>query len=215
MDVYYKIHHVSAQAVLGYAAAEEGERFSFRLNASATKKCVLPGPELQEDNALFFQIMCVLRGDDFSYGLEKTVFTELADVIFYMDFSGVFDAGQSRRSQERRKKAESLFRPEGVSLDFGSGPRSYVAFERSGSMSRQAKLSFIRADLYDTVRRRIMLDMEIETCQLSKLYAYNGLMLSGGTRIDGLNLQRRERVVVVDNPEFVSLAKVITVKGGV
>ena len=43
-------------------------------------------------------------------------------------------------------------------------------------MSRQARLSFIREDFYDAVRRRIMMDMTIGDCQLSKLYAYNGLM---------------------------------------
>ena len=41
-------------------------------------------------------------------------------------------------------------------------------------MSRQARLSFIREDFYDAVRRRIMMDMTIGDCQLSKLYAYNG-----------------------------------------
>ena len=87
-----------------------------------------------------------------------------------------------------------------MSLDFGSGPHRYLAFERSGSMSRQARLSFIREDFYDAVRRRIMMDMTIGDCQLSKLYAYNGLMLSSGIRIDGIDIDRPHRVVVVDNP---------------
>lgn len=64
-------------------------------------------------------------------------------------------------------------------------------------MSRQARLSFIRADYYDGVRRRIMLDMEIGQCQLSKLYAYSGLMLSSGTRVDGIEIDRPHRVTVV------------------
>ena len=75
---------------------------------------------------------------------------------------------------------ETMFRPEGVTLDLGDGPRQYVAFERSNSMSRMGRLSFLRADLWETVRRRIMLDLELGRCQLSKLYAYNGLMLSTG-----------------------------------
>ncbi len=67
-------------------------------------------------------------------------------------------------------------------------------------MSRQARLFFIREDFYDAVRRRIMMDMTIGDCQLSKLYAYNGLMLSSGIRIDGIGIDRPHRVVVVDNP---------------
>lgn len=67
-------------------------------------------------------------------------------------------------------------------------------------MSRQARLSFIREDFYDAVRRRIMMDMTIGDCQLSKLYAYNGLMLSSGVRIDDIGIDQPHRVVVVDNP---------------
>ena len=89
----------------------------------------------------------------------------------------------------RQEKAEAMFCPEGITLDFGGGPHAYVAFERSGSMSRQAKLSFIRQDHYEPVRRRIMMDLHIDRCQLSKLYAYNGLMLSGGVRIDDIEFE--------------------------
>ena len=118
-----------------------------------------------------------------------------------MDFSGIFDrSGARKKHLIRQEKARALFRPEGVSLDFGSGAHRYLAFERSGSMSRQARLTFIREDFYDTVRRRIMMDMTIGDCQLSKLYAYNGLMLSSGIRIDGIGIDRPHRVVVIDNP---------------
>ena len=80
-------------------------------------------------------------------------------------------------------------------------------------MSRQARLSFIREDFYDAVRRRIIMDMTISDCQLSKLYAYNGLMLSSGVRIDGIGIDRPHRVVVIDNPTRTERnVNVITVK---
>jgi ribosomal protein S8 len=44
------------------------------------------------------------------------------------------------------------------------------------------------------------MDMTIGDCQLSKLYAYNGLMLSSGVRLDGINIDKPHRVIVVDNP---------------
>ena len=103
-----------------------------------------------------------------------------------------------------------MFRPEGINLDFGNGSMHYVAFERSASMSRNARLSFIRKDFYEAVRRRIMLDMKIGECQLSKLYAYNGLMLSSGTRIDGVEIDRPHRVIVVENNKLQASANVIT-----
>ena len=108
--------------------------------------------------------------------------------------------------------AEAMFRPEGVTLDLGDGPRQYAAFERSNSMSRMGRLSFLRADLWETVRRRIMLDLELGQCQLSKLYAYNGLMLSTGARVEGIEIDRPHRVIVVDNHALQRSARVITVE---
>ena len=80
-------------------------------------------------------------------------------------------------------------------------------------MSRNARLSFIREDFHEPVRRRMMMDLTIGQCQLSKLYAYNGLMLSGGVRIDGIDIDRPHRVIVIDNPQYtVPNVRVITVE---
>ena len=197
----YRIYELSTRAVISYGREQDGV-YTFHLSAAETEKCKsLSAPHEQDDNALFYQIMCVLHGDAFTETPGGQLVTDLSDVIFYMDFSGIFDrSGARKKHLIRQEKAKALFRPEGVSLDFGSGPHRYLAFERSGSMSRQARLSFIREDFYDAVRRRIMMDMTIGDCQLSKLYAYNGLMLSSGIRIDGIGIDRPHRVVVIDNP---------------
>ena len=183
----YRIYELSTRAVISYGREQDGV-YTFHLSAAETEKCKsLSAPHEQDDNALFYQIMCVLHGDAFTETPGGQLVTDLSDVIFYMDFSGIFDrSGARKKHLIRQEKAKALFRPEGVSLDFGSGPHRYLAFERSGSMSRQARLSFIREDFYDAVRRRIMMDMTIGDCQLSKLYAYNGLMLSSGIRSDGI-----------------------------
>ena len=212
MQTRYRIYSLSARAILSYARSED-DRYIFRLSSKATEKCKVYGAaHEQDDNALFYQIMCVLRGDGFVIPRKQQVIPDLADVIFYVDFGGIFDRSGSNKYLERQKKAEDMFRPEGITLDFGRGEQHYRAFERSGSMSRQAKLSFIRADLYEPVRRRIMMDMTVTQCKLSQLYAYNGLMLSGGTRIDGIEITRPHRVIVVDNPSTLTRARVITVK---
>ena len=197
----YRIYELSARAVISYGRQQDGA-YTFHLSAAETEKCKsLSAPHEQDDNALFYQIMCVLHGDAFTGAPGGQLVTDLSDVIFYMDFSGIFDrSGARKKYRIRQEKAKALFRPEGVSLDFGSGPHRYLAIERSGSMSRQARLAFIREDFYDAVRRRIMMDMTIGDCQLSKLYAYNGLMLSSGIRIDGIGIDQPHRVVVVDNP---------------
>lgn len=197
----YQVYHLSARAVVGHAKLQDDGRYSFALDAACTDKCKIAGASEQEDNALFFQIMAQLHGNDFKYPKDNTVILDLADILFIMDFEGIFDKTKLRpRDVERQDKVRSMFCDEGITLDFGSGSCRYLPFERSGSMSRNARLSFIREDFYVPVRNRIMMDLEIGLCQLSKLYAYNGLMLSGGFRVDGIDIDRPHRVIVIDNP---------------
>lgn len=124
------------------AYAQEGSEgyYTFALNVKATEKCkVQTSLHEQQDCALFFQAMRVLYGDNYQPPAEDTMVDELSDVICYVDFSNIFDrnAAQNRHAI-RQRKAESMFRPEGITLDFGAGPHRYVAFERSNSMSRKA-----------------------------------------------------------------------------
>ena len=129
MQIRYRIYTLSARAIIGYASETENG-YTFCLSENAVRKCILRGSDEQDDNALFFQTMCVLHGDDFTLS-EDSVIPDLSDVIFYFDFNRVFDQASSRKYLDRQKKAEAMFRPEGISLDFGSGAHSYVAFERS------------------------------------------------------------------------------------
>lgn len=208
----YRIYLLSAKTILSYAK-EEGGAVSIALNRDATRRCVVSGRQEQEENALFFQIQCALHGDWFTPTEEPGVVEDLSAVLCYVDFSGIFDRSPaSPRVARLQALAEAMFRPEGVTLDLGDGPRQYAAFERSNSMSRMGRLSFIRTDLWESVRRRIMLDLELGQCQLSKLYAYNGLMLSSGTRVEGMEIDRPHRVIVVDNHALQRSARVITVE---
>ena len=195
----YQIYELSARAVMSYATEQDGV-YTFALNRSATEHCKVPGAKHEQNScAMFHQLMYQLHGNSWRERGEEKI-TALSDVLFYMDFAGIFDRrGTGRTQQARREKARDMFRPEGITLDFVSGPYRYVVFERSASMSRQSRLSFIRADLYEPMRQRIMLNMELDRCQLSKLYAYNGLMFSSGTRVDGIRIDKKHRVIVIDN----------------
>lgn len=213
-QIKYKIHRLSARAVMGYAKETGNGWYVFDLNSAATEKCKASALSEQDDNALFYQIMDELHSGNFKINADTTVVDELSEILFYMDFAGIFDrSGRQKKYMDRQKKAESMFRPEGVTLDFGSGPHRYLAFERSASMSRRAMLSFIREDFYEPIRKRIMMDLTVGQCQLSKLYAYNGLLMSSGIRVDGIGIDRPHRVIVVDNPIFSGLpTKIITVE---
>ncbi|MDD4495687.1 MAG: hypothetical protein PHV32_15345 [Eubacteriales bacterium] len=198
----YKIRELSARAIMRYAVEVSGGVYKYNLTEDATNRCIsFSAPIVQDDCALYYQIMCVLHGDDFKMPLGMDVIPDISDILITVDFSGIFDRQAAQKKYiDRQIQAESMFRPDGIALDFGKGAYQYLAFERSASMSRNSRLSFIRADFYEPVRRRIMLDMNIGLCQLSKLYAYNGLMLTSGFRISNMTVWDEKRIVVVDNP---------------
>ena len=208
----YKIYELSVRAMLSYSRTD-GESYITVIDKTALRSCLKHSAHEQDDNALFYQIMCVLHNDDFKCD-SNDLLTDLSDTIFYADFSRIFDRDTSSPYYaELQRKAESMFMPQGVSIDFSGGMHRYMAFERSASMSRNAVLSFIREDFYDKVTERIRLGMNISMCQLSKLYAYNGLMLSGGIRIDGIEIDRPHRVIIVENPHHTAYnTNVITVE---
>lgn len=198
----YKIYQLSAKALASYAEEKENDVYEYKLSAAATERCkTYTAKHEQSDNALFHQIMCVIKGEDFKIDDEINLVTDLSDVIFYIDFKDIFDRDSDGEIYKRRQaKCKSMFRPNGIELDFGKGPVRYVTFEHSNSMGRLSRHAFIRQDICDEVRKRIMLDMKVGMCQLSKLYSYVGLMFSDGTRIDGIEIDKPHRVIVVDNP---------------
>ena len=215
MKIRYRIYELSAKAIMSYAQAVGEDKWVFDLDRKATRHCVIwDAPDEQDDSALFFQTMCALRGSEYEQPADGTVVEDLSDIIVYVSFSDIFEhmSGQKKYTV-RQRKAECMFSDDGIVLDMGGGQHRYLPFERSGSMSRKATLSFIRSDLYEPVRERIMLGMKIGMCQLSKLYAYNGLMLSGGVRVDGLDLSGPHRVVVVENEVYETSVTAITAEG--
>lgn len=217
MQIKYQIYRLSAKSIMSFAEKRSGVQteYKYKLSFEQTEKCkIYTAKHEQEDNALFHQIMCVLHGDNFVKPTDKKLITDLSSIICVVDFEGIFDRNTSdKKYADRQKKAESMFAPDGIGLDLGDGYYRYYPFERSASMSRKAQLTFIRDDFYYPVRKRIMMDMELGDCQLSKLYAYNGLMLSSGDRIDGIEIDKPHRVIVINNPEYIEKdVPVVTVK---
>ena len=75
----------------------------------------------------------------------------------------------------------------GFTLTFHDGTeKRFVPFDRSASMSRNFRISFIDADIRDSVNRRLCLDIDFTSFPTvsSKLYAYRGLYLSTGSRVE-------------------------------
>lgn len=203
--IRYLIRRLSVQAMLSYAQPIGEDQYSFSLTPAQTKSIIIgDGETWQEDNAIFFQAMCILRGSEYEQPTEDALLSDLSDVLLYLDFKGIFDRdADNPKAAIMQKKTEAMFSPEGITLNFGQGDARYLAFERSGSMSRSAVLSFVRADIYEELSRRMTVGMTLGVCQLSKLYAYNGLLFSSGTRIETDMLWEKDAIVVIDNPTAV------------
>ena len=207
----YSILQISARTILNCARkTENGYRFYFDTDAEVNRSLVTRMP--QDDCALYRQLLLVLGKENSArYG---AVIEALEQALVYLDFSGIFDRRAVGHVQELQELAEWLFHPEGIELDFGRGPVQFVAFERSANMSRENKLSFIRADLFEPMWERMTLGMTIGECQLSKLYAYNGLLFTSGRIISpDFFPVNADHVIVVDNPtNIVKDVSVITVE---
>lgn len=203
--IRYLIRRLSVQAMLSYAKPNDQGTYSFALTPAQTKSVIMgDGETWQEDNAIFFQAMCILRGEKYRQPTSDTLISDLAEAILYLDFKGIFDRdADNPKAALMQKKTEAMFSPEGITLNFGQGDARYLAFERSGSMSRNAVLSFVHADIYEELSRRMTVGMTLGNCQLSKLYAYNGLLFSSGTRIETDMLWDKDAIVVIDNPTAV------------
>ena len=195
--VKYLIPEISALDIISSSKEKNGE-YSFYFDATELSKEYMVKETLQDDCPIFYQAMCILEGEHFH---SVAICERLRDVFVYIDFSGIFDRKPIGKILEWQKKAEYMFKPEGITLNFGKENIRFVAFERSASMSRENRLSFMRADIYEALKERMMLGMSIGKCQLSKLYAYNALLFTSGRRIENNALLSDERIIVIDNPE--------------
>ncbi len=206
----YSILQISARTIMNCAKkTEDGYRFIFGTDDEANQGVITR--KEQNDCALFRQLL-TLVGIRSEPALSQ-VSDALEEALVYLDFSGIFDRRAVGRVKELQELAEWLFRPEGIELSFADGSFRFVAFERSASMSRKNMLSFVRADLYEPLWERMTLGMKIGECQLSKLYAYNGLMFTSGRVIEHGFHMDADHVIVVDNPRsIVSDVSTVTVE---
>ena len=207
----YIIPQISAQSIIA-SAKQKGDAYSFYFDTTDVSKEYLVEDTLQDDCPIFYQAMCLLGEDP---GRAEFVSDKLRDVFVYVDFSGIFDRKAAGRVLDYQNIAEYMFRPEGIILNFGKEDKRYIAFERSASMSRANQLSFIKADVYEPLRERMMLGMNIGKCQLSKLYAYNALLFTSGKRYkDSDTILNDKKIIVIKNPESViEKIKTVTVNG--
>ena len=105
----YQIYELSARAVMSYAAEKDGV-YIFALNRSATEHCKVPGAKHEQDScAMFHQLMYQLHGEGWRERGDEKV-TLLSDVLFYMDFAGIFEDVYKRQLPQRALRLHAPMR---------------------------------------------------------------------------------------------------------
>lgn len=175
-----------------------------------------------EDNALFYQIRQCLDNLTEKSSTEKDL---LRQVLIFIDFKEVFQKSIVNTStfDDYYSKTENdlkgdeglgyrlrwMFNPDnGINISFdGNTWKTFVPFDKSGNMARSSFISFIDKDMKDKIDRRLLLDIDFSRIPVisSKFYAYRGLYLSSGYRIEqssdprtGLCLNEETVIVIPD-----------------
>ncbi len=204
INLKYTVPVISAHTLISHSEKIGDDKYRFRLALDTDATASAVQMSQQDECAMLHMALELLKKNGHPQHVQTR---DLSSVIVYIDFKGIFDRDPKfTKAAKKQKKAEAMFTSDGIELDFGLGFKRYLAFERSASMSRDCRLSFVCKDYLDELRERMMLGMTIGKCQLSKLYAYNGLMFTSGFRYEDKSIWNSRRIVVVDNP-------VTTVKG--
>ena len=124
--IRYLIRRLSVPAMLSYAQPIGEDQYTFSLTPAQTKEVIMgDGETWQEDNAIFFQTMCVLHGSEYEPPTEDALLSDLSDVLLYLDFKGIFDRdADNPKAALMQKKDRSHVFPGGDYIEFRSGRRT-------------------------------------------------------------------------------------------
>lgn len=147
----------------------------FDLNDTYIRKSILKSGGLHSGCALFDQIMFSRE----KVYQQKAEPQDLTRDLLYLDFG----YGISGIEEETRQLIENGFE---LKYQDSSDYIKYCPFEKSASMSRNNVISFINEALFEEVDRRLGLDIDWTSIRLkpAKYYAYRGLYMTDGVRIE-------------------------------
>jgi len=180
------------------------------------RRAVTKSTDLFDDTALFYQIREVLRSADIRTRKGEDA---LVETLFFVDFEQLFgrmQVSEARVLTDTYKEEEldavtgkineeyliKTLIEDGFSVRYTDGSViEYVAFDKSNSMSRNSKMSFVDRRIAEPVSRRLNLDICFDAMHmtLSKYYAYRGLYLTTADRVVCEELELNAETVVVIN----------------
>ena len=196
--------------IVQLATGNHKVEYSYDLSStSAIDREVILSDDQYEDNALFHQLKKCIGISDAEIAemedpekkniLKQTlIFIDFKDVFFKEKNFDVNDDYKSLSVDKLKSDDATVYRllwmfdakQGGVDLVFDGMPKdkpvTYVPFEKSSSMARSCQITFIRKDLKDVADEHLMLGIDFSPINVvySKFFAYRGLYLSTGYRIE-------------------------------
>ncbi|MBR3599910.1 MAG: hypothetical protein IKL53_08525, partial [Lachnospiraceae bacterium] len=165
-------------------------------------------------NALYDQI-CACLISDFNTPNDSFDADSLQNIVFHADFSGVkklFTHDNTQETQNNKKntlqhKALKHMLTNGFILKLSDVKSiTLTPFDKSGSMSRTYRMTFIDSSFIEKLNKRLLLDMDfskLDNVVRSKFYAYKGLYLSEGKRtINDKLLFDYSKVIVIKDYQY-------------
>lgn len=216
MQKAYYIYTLSATEIIKncYSSKKElPEKIELDLNNKSVYDSVVKSFALFPESAFFHQLEQSIIANDES---KKTDDNILSEHLVFVDFENLFSqSGSSKMKdvikyyffEQPKKKNENR----GLHIKFYGQEKftRLIPFDKSNSMARNSRMSFLDFKYKKKMNNRIMLDIEMKQAALNKLYAYRGLYLTAATRIEpqkNIFELNEKTVVVIDDDE--SLVKI-------
>ena len=169
--------------------------FKYDFNEKITKDLILSSIDLHADNALFYQLIASQYGEK-NIDIYRRQQDCILKSLIYMDFKKAF-SGRKKKEKPSEFIDDwnvatideycSVLFEDGFSIIYEDGEvKTYIPFDKSGSMSRNYSITFVDKDIFSEVDRRLRLGIDFSSIKvvLSKYFAYRGLYLTDSVRID-------------------------------
>lgn len=187
-----------SSASLNYRIGKTTEPPTYLLDLNARNASFCYAEDPRPDNALFYQVRDCAQIHGINARKDEAL---LYRCIIFVDFSDYFNYIPNKNvpiileeitngPKDPYSQAGHLSRifssKFGITIKYKDGEEvQFIAFDKSASMARHSKISFIRKELYEDVNKRLTIGIPFDQLkmQLSKYFAYRGLYLSTSERI--------------------------------
>lgn len=170
---------------------EQDKLYRFDMTRKQLVTSVVKQVEMMDTCPLFDQLLMVLEEngeaiheiDDLGQNIA------LYRHLVMMDFDQIFLSGMGKKEESKAGKmlaaAKDLIE-HGFVIHFPDQDVHLVAFDKSGNMTRNGRISFIDSKYVQKMNERLNLGMDFSKIPviLSKFYAYRGLYLSSSVRVN-------------------------------